>query len=119
MARRVMPSRSTRCPLSSTKSGLNVASCPAGAGRPRSFAPVAFWIAAAENLFAFLAERNAGAVFFDLLQRAHMAQRLAGSREALQHRERLARGVHQLDLAARAALERLARRDPQGMHRLA
>ena len=48
-----------------------------------------------------------------------MPYRIAGSGEILQLRERLARGMHQLDLAARAALERLARRDPQRVHGLA
>ena len=73
-------------------------------------------IGAAEDLLALLAKRDAGTVFLDFVQRTHMAQRLARGGEVLQHAERVARGVHQLDLAAGAALERLARCDPKRMH---
>ncbi len=76
-------------------------------------------VGAAENLLAFSSEGATRPVLLDLFQRAHMAHRLGGGGEVLQLGERLARRVHQLDLAARAALERLARRDPQRVHHLA
>ena len=72
---------------------------------------------AAEHLLAFPAEGEAGAVLLDLLQRAHVAQRLAGAREVLELAQDLASRVHQLDLAARGTLERFARRDPDVVHR--
>src|SRR5581483_2613493 len=73
-------------------------------------------IAAPEDLLALLAERDARAVFLDVGERAHMAHCVGDRGEWFQLAERVLGRVNELDLAARRALERFSRREPERVH---
>src|SRR5258706_14319629 len=72
----------------------------------------------AEDLLAVPAERAAGAIGVDLRKARGMVERLARLVEPPEVPQRVLRREHQLDLAALAALQRLARLYPHVMHRL-
>jgi hypothetical protein len=69
-------------------------------------------IGPAEDLRPVLALRPAGAVFFDLGQRADVIERSARLGKARKILQRYLRRVHKLYFPARAALEGFARRGP-------
>src|SRR5258706_13140522 len=72
----------------------------------------------AEDLLAVPAGRAAGAIGVDLRKARGMVERLARLVEPPEVLQRVLRGQHPLDLAALAALQRLATLHPPVIHRL-